>query len=78
METDLPERYINLCKNNFRGGIRKINQVKDIFEKEDLSYEANWIFQKMKTQGCFENYYAEHHCVDRIKKVLEFIHRDHL
>lgn len=52
--------------------------MKDLFEKEDMSLEANWIFQRMKTQGSFENYYDEQHCKDRIKKILEFIHKDHL
>lgn len=52
-------------------------QVKESFEKEDHAIEANWIYYRMRSQGWLESF-EERDCKDRIKRVLECMHKEHL
>jgi hypothetical protein len=60
-----------------RGQKKKLSQVIEAFEKDDLGIEANWIFHRMKIQGYLESF-DETDCKERIRRVLECLHRDHL
>lgn len=51
--------------------------MQQMFERDDHALEANWISLRMRAQGFLESY-DERDCKDRIRRVLEFIHKDHL
>ena len=56
---------------------KKIQTVKEMFEKDDHALEANWIFNRMKSQNYFDGY-DDRDCKERIRRILEFMHKEHL
>lgn len=56
---------------------KKIQAIKEMFEKDDHALEANWIFNRMKSQNYFDGY-DDRDCKDRIRRILEFMHKEHL
>jgi len=66
-----------MLRSNTRASKKKIGQVKEGYEKEDHSVEANWIYHRIKLQGDLESY-DEKDCKERIRRVLECMHKEYV
>lgn len=56
---------------------KSLSEVREDLENEEKIYEAEWIYHKIRALGLLESF-DDRECKEKIKKILEFIHRDHL